>query len=40
MAEVTGFKKGVYTIDYSSDSKMMGIGGAGMCCIFEPNVNN
>jgi WD40 repeat protein len=35
VGEIYGFKKGVYTLDFSSDSKMLTVGGAGMLLLYE-----
>jgi len=36
VGEIYGFKKGVYTLDFSADSKMLAVGGAGSLMIYEP----
>lgn len=35
VGEIYGFKKGVYAVDFSSDSKMLIVGGSGMLQLFE-----
>ncbi len=36
MGEISEFKKGIYSLDWSPDSKMLAVGGADMCTVYEP----
>lgn len=35
IGEIAEFKKGVYSVDFSHDGKMICIGGAGMCALYD-----